>query len=220
MSANVLKNQSTGHVFNARRRGAIVKRALIEAQVEARRLLTEAAHAAQRTRDDAESNARELRAQAYRDGYEAALTKLNRHLLEAQTQRDQAFARAERELLQLSVAIAEKIINREIRRDDAALTDIIARAIEQTRHLKRGEEITLRVNPLDFAAAQKHPAALQAAAKCFKLELAPDRGVASGGCVIETERLTVDARLETQLRAIERALLESAGQDNDAAQQQ
>jgi type III secretion protein L len=47
------------------------------------------------------------------------------------------------------------------------------------------------------------------------VDIVPDPKVASGGCIIESEVGTVDARLETQLRALEKALLGQTERDEN-----
>jgi len=45
------------------------------------------------------------------------------------------------------------------------------------------------------------------------IEFVADPSVGRGGCVIVTETRTIDARLETQLRALEQVLLADASRD-------
>jgi len=55
-------------------------------------------------------------------------------------------------------------------------------------------------------AVEARRAALEAGAPAATLELVADEAVGRHGCVIETPQGRVDARLETQLAALERAL--------------
>ncbi|MEJ7618218.1 MAG: FliH/SctL family protein [Pyrinomonadaceae bacterium] len=190
--------------------GVVIKRSVADARVAARRILTEAEGEAIRVRAAADGEARALRAAAYREGKEKALAELNLYVLEARALRDQALAQAEHDLLRLAVKIAEKIIAREIERDAAVTTEMIAAAITQARHFKRGEELTLRVHPADLAGVQARGDQLNPAGRFAGINVVADPLVARGGCVIETERMTIDAQLDTQLRSIERALLEIA----------
>lgn len=189
------------------RRGAVVKRAVAEARSEARRILADANREAEELRERAAAEAREMREAAYQEGLETALSELNHALLEAQERRDAALGGAERDLLRLAVKLAEKIIGREIERDDAALADIVSAAL---RHARQQESLTVRVNPSDLPRVQAHRERLDPSGRARFIDLVPDPRVAQGGCVIEGESGTVDARLDTQLRVLERALLARA----------
>jgi type III secretion protein L len=182
----------------------IVKRAVVDAMAEARRIIAEADAAAASIRASAEASARELRETAYREGYEASLLELNTHLLAARDLRESALVEVEQELLRLSVKIAEKIIGRELKRDDATLADIIASAL---RNVQQQEMLVVRVNPADAPLAQAHRERLDPTSRALRLDLVPDPRVARGGCVIESATLTVNAQLDVQLRILESALL-------------
>jgi len=191
----------------AARRGAVVKRAVVDARAEARRILADAAREAQELRERAEHEARELREAAYQEGLESALSELNHILLEAHERRDAALSGAERDVLRLAVKLAEKIIGREVERDDAALADIVSAAL---RHARQQESLTVRVNPADLPRVQAHRERLDPSGRARFIDLVADPRVGHGGCVIEGESGTVDARLDTQLRVLERALLARA----------
>jgi len=67
----------------------------------------------------------------------------------------------------------------------------------------------VRVHPLDAVAVTAQRDALAGRApRTATLEIVADESVGRYGCVIETAVGRVDARLETQLAALERALTE------------
>ena len=202
-----LKGRGAAEPAHARGRGAVVKRAVAEARAEARRILSEATREADELRARADREAREMREAAYQEGLEEALSELNHALLEAHERRDAALAGAERDVLRLAVKLAEKIIGREIERDDAALADIVSAAL---RHARQQEALTVRVNPADLPHVQAHRERLDPSGRARFIDLVADPRVRPGGCVIEGESGTVDARLDTQLRVLERALLARA----------
>jgi type III secretion protein L len=203
---NIIK-RGPGAVAEAR---GVLKRPVVEALAEARRIRAEAEAEARALRESAERAARELREAAYEEGREAALSEFAQLLLDARERRDAAVSSAERDVLTLAVKLAEKIIGREIERDPAALADIVAAAL---RHARQSEALTVRVNPADLPAVEAHRARLDPAGRARFLDLVADPRVGPGGCVIESESGTVDARLETQLRVLERALLARAAGD-------
>jgi flagellar biosynthesis/type III secretory pathway protein FliH len=67
--------------------------------------------------------------------------------------------------------------------------------------------VRLHLHPDDLSAAEARRAALAARAPAASaIELVADRSVGRFGCIVETPLGQVDARLETQLGALERAL--------------
>jgi type III secretion protein L len=205
-ASNIIKHPSSSK--NSGPSGAIVKREIIDARVEAQGIVAEAEAQAEALRRTSELFAREAREQAYNQGMEAALSKINQDMIAAREMRDTALAQVERDVLRLAVKIAEKIIGREIENSDATTADIVATALREAR---QNERVTVRVNPGDFPAIKKYRARLEPGGRVRFLDFAPDRRVERGGCQIVTETGAIDAQLSTQLRVLERALLARAG---------
>lgn len=208
---NVIKQPKRADVGHAPPQGGVVKRPLVEARAEAARLLAEAERTADETRESARRTARELRAAAYAEGQEAALTELNALLLEARERREAALAEVERDVLRLAVRLAEKIIGREIQADPATLADIVSTALRSAR---QHETLVVRVHPADLPEVQSRRERIDPAGRARFLDFVPDPQVSRGGCVIQSESGVVDAQLDTQLRALERALLARAAGNN------
>ena len=210
MSAtNIIKaDGSNQRLFPA---GGVIKRPLIDAHTEARRILEEARAEAASTREQAETSARELREAAYREGLEAALLEINQHVLAARELRETALAEVERDVLRLSVKLAEKIIGHEIERDSATIADIVSNAL---KHARRDEMLTIRVNSADLASIEEHRERLDPTGRARLFDILPDPRIARGGCLIESESGTINAQLDVQLRVLERALLARAAGDD------
>ncbi|HEX2271454.1 MAG TPA: type III secretion system stator protein SctL [Pyrinomonadaceae bacterium] len=198
--AKIIKTAAT----NKSGAGSITKRQIVEARVEARRIVAQAESEAAAIRQQAESIAREARDTAYREGSESALLEWQTLLLEAREQREQALAGIERDVLRLAVKIAEKILGRELERDKEAVIDIVATALRQAR---RNEMITLRVNPNDLPIVEQYRQRFEKTGRNQFLDIVPDPAVTAGGCVIESESGAIDAQLSTQLRVLERAMV-------------
>lgn len=214
--SNVTKNRSDADAprrapsMAGRRDTLIVKRQLVEARDAAKLLRAAAEREATEIVERAREASRELRESAYRSGREAALGELNELVLAATERRNQALANAERDLLRLSVRIAEKIIGDELRSEPETIKQIVSTALRTAR---QQESLTVRVNPADADVVQHFRHQLSSSARAQYIDIVPDPRVTSGGCIIETEAGTVDAQLETQLRVLERALLERTTND-------
>ncbi|MET0623909.1 MAG: type III secretion system stator protein SctL [Pyrinomonadaceae bacterium] len=210
-SRNIIKLASRADIGAAPPRPSVVKRPLVEASAEARRLLAEAEREAAHLCESAQQAARELRETAYQEGHEAALTELNCLLLETHERREAALIEVERDVLRLAIKVAEKIIGREIKADPGAVADIVSTALMNAR---QQELLTVRVHPADLPEVQSRRDQIDPAARARFIDFVADPRVGRGGCIIESESGTVDARLDTQLRVLERALLARAAGDD------
>jgi type III secretion protein L len=203
-NANIIKQSSLKSAPATVARTGVVKRQVVEANEEARRIIETAQAAAAAIHESAEHAALELREAAYREGLDAATLELYDHLLAARERRDAALVEVEADILRLAIKIAEKIIGQEIARDQTTLTHIVSTAL---RNARQHEMLTVRINPADFALIQTQRDQLDPSGRARFLDLVADPRVAHGGCLIESESGTIDAQLDTQLRVLERALL-------------
>ena len=128
---------------------------------------------------------------------------MEQNLLEAREIREKVWREAEKDLLRLAVRLAEKIVGREIEKDDQTIIEIVSTALQNAR---QQEKLTVRVNPKDLPTIEKK-AENFASGRIRFIDFVADPRIESSGCLIESEVGTIDARLETQLRVLERALL-------------
>ncbi len=170
------------------------------ASQRARRILEAAESDAGRIRGEAEVERERLRVEAVASGREEGRAQASAAVARGALERDRLLASAEGELVRLAVAIAEKILQREVARDEGAVVEMAARALAQARQRR---EVTLRIHPDDAGAIRRsHRRLLSALSRARALELREDAAVARGGVLVETEAGVVDGRLETQLAAI------------------
>jgi len=106
---------------------------------------------------------------------------------------------AEADLIKLSLAIARRILRRELAVDPDALHGLVLAALEK---LERQEICRVKVHPAQSAAV----AAALAQGGGPPVEVVPDASCAPGGLVFETQRGNLDASVESQLHEIERGL--------------
>jgi type III secretion protein L len=182
----------------------IVKNQIVAARAEAVRILDEAKEFADEIRREALEETARLRDEAYREGMEKSLAEFEQNLLEALEIRERVWRETEKDLLRLAVRLAEKIIGREIKAEKRTVTDIVAAALQNAR---QQEKLTVRVNPSDLSLIEEEREKFLPSGRARFIDFIADPRVASGGCLIESEVGTIDARLETQLRVLERALL-------------
>lgn len=117
----------------------------------------------------------------------------------------------------LALRIAAKIIDREIE-NPAIVQQMVAAALAQ---VPSHEKLVIRLNPADRVVLEKlrNDSAGGHALLPADAVLMADPEVRRGGCMIESNIGTLDARLETQLRLIEQALLTDRKAEPRDAQQ-
>lgn len=105
----------------------------------------------------------------------------------------------------LALRIATKIIDREIE-NPAILQQMVASALAQ---VPSHEKLVIRLNPADRVMLEKLRNENSGGHTLLPADavLMADPDVRRGGCMIESNIGTLDARLDTQLRLIEQALL-------------
>lgn len=109
----------------------------------------------------------------------------------------QVLRRAERDLVRLALAIAERVIKREVTLDPDLLLVIARVALDR---LGERPSAVVRLNPGDHAA-------LADAGLPAGLDIVPDPGVPPGGCQITSTSGDIDAGIDAQLRELSRELL-------------
>jgi flagellar assembly protein FliH len=107
---------------------------------------------------------------------------------------------AEGDVIKLSLAIARRVLRRELAIDADAMRGLVIAALEK---LQAQEICRVRVNPSQTAAIT---ACLRQTASNAKVEVIPDSSLQPGGVVFETNQGNLDASVDSQLQEIERGL--------------
>ena len=184
--------------------GKILKHQILNAEEKAREIIAEAQQQAENHVAEAAAEADQIRTEAYENGRAAAVEEFLANALAAKEQKIQALHTVEQDVLKLSVKIAEKIIGREIEKDEQTRGEIVLTALRQAR---QQELMTVRVSAADLSLIEKMRARTDALGRARFLDFVADQTIKQGGCLIESASGTIDARLETQLRVFEQALL-------------
>jgi flagellar assembly protein FliH len=161
----------------------------------------------------APSNLEQLLEEAFlrgrQDGEEITRQRLESELRKAQSEfaeavvqsaasRKKVYRQAERDLLRLSVAIARRILNRELHVAPDALAGIVSSALRQLE----GQTVTeVRVHSTVRDIVEQHIAQTGETAR-----VVGDPSLPRAGCVLSFGRGTIDAGVETQLEEIEKGL--------------
>ena len=110
---------------------------------------------------------------------------------------------AERDMVQLALAIARRVAHREVSLDRELLAAMARVALDR---LSEASRVTIRVHPsdLDALAAARHGDLAG-----DHVTLVADARVGRGGCRLESECGTIEAGIDAQIRELGRALLGS-----------
>ncbi len=128
-------------------------------------------------------------------------------LVRANAERAVAGARDEADISALALDVARTLLGREVVVSSDVLRDVVRKAVGRVRRARR---IVIRVHPDDAAAAREiGTGLLPAGVQPETFEIEPDLLVARGGAILETDLGEIDARIETQLAALGRALREA-----------
>lgn len=129
---------------------------------------------------------------------EPALRALNAVIQELAGLRKRFRADAEEDTVKLAIAIARRVLHREIATDSEAILGLVIAAFHK---LNARELHRLRVSPGDAAVIEENRARLELPPA---VELSPDASLVPGSAIFETSRGELDASVDTQLAEIER----------------
>lgn len=182
------------------------RRAAVEADVRAYR---------QTLLQRAEQEAQALREQGYQRGAEEGMAKGESAYLDAVQSVlgmvgdiNQAtlahFQHQEQVVIDLAMAIAEKLLHTQLVQQPEAIRPIIDDAI---RRITDKNRVIIKVHPHDAPTARQYRDALLAALPDIRsLEITEDPNQDRGGCIIETQLGFIDASVKTKLQTLQRIL--------------
>lgn len=133
---------------------------------------------------------------------EALVRRLTETLDELANLRRIVASDAEHDLVRLALAVAKRVVQREVQLDRDLVAALAHVALERL-DAGRGPA-TIKMHPDDIAQVSPRVGADWDRAA---IRLVPDTGVARGGCIVESGNGRVDATLEGQLDEVTHALL-------------
>jgi len=184
---------------------------LEEAQKQAEIILAQAVHDGEQIKEDAYQQSS---MQGLEEGRKKAKEESSIYLEQAKMtlekacqEKDSMLASLEQEFIELSLAIARKIIKKEVELGTDVIQQIVETAIKKATHR---EKVIIRVNAVDLEVLEKERMVLREKSASQDLIILPDPTVEAGGCVLETDLGTVDARIDTQFNEIKEVLFKVA----------
>jgi type III secretion protein L len=171
----------------------LLPRAIIDAHAGADAILSEARSEAQGVRDEAR-----------REGEQQARADASAWMARAAIAAAKRESELESHIAELAIDVARTILGREAASGPEVLRDVVRRALG---HFRRARQVILQVHPDDLEFARSHHRTwIPAGCDPDVIEIDAADGIERGGVVVHTDIGKLDARLETQLGAIARAL--------------
>jgi flagellar assembly protein FliH len=135
---------------------------------------------------------------------EAILRRLAQTIEELTTLRAEMIHQTERQMVQLALAIARRIVHREVSLNQDLLIAMARVALDR---LGDSAQVTVKLNPEEFAATGA--ARVAQLGSSAHVTVVSDSRVPRGGCRVESALGTMDAGVDAQLQEIAYALLGS-----------
>jgi flagellar assembly protein FliH len=159
----------------------------------------------------------EARKRGYKDGWEEGIAKGDeevKRLIErvqvvlnsAIQKRNEIFIETEQQIIGLVLLVAKKVI-KVISENQKNV--VINNVIQALRKLKSRGEVAIRVNLADLELTTQHKRDFVEMVEGVKsIKILEDSTVDRGGCIIDTDFGSIDARISSQLNEIEDKILE------------
>lgn len=163
---------------------------------------SEFAERIKRERADAVQQAELRMRQEFEQKLQAAHAPMVAAVAAFDEQRTEYFARAEAEIVQLSLAIAAKILHREAQVDPMLVASLVRIAVER---LREGSSVTVRVGR---GKAQRWKEYFTAQPMVARVEVAESSDLNEHDCLLETELGVANFGLDTQLKEVEQGFFD------------
>lgn len=145
--------------------------------------------------------------------YESFIAQAKDIVSKAQMDYRETIDKAEPVILDLAIAISEKIIGTALEKEHDLWSSLIKQVIQE---VKEHEEIKIYVHPLWYEKTIQQKEELRALLSYNQeLLIYPDTQLSENGCILETPFGRIDASVDSQLLEIKKQLLEKLKEEGD-----
>ena len=132
---------------------------------------------------------------------EPLMMSFNQGLAQLKNIRQEIQQAIEKEVVQLALSIAKKIVCHEVKTNEETVVCVAREALSR---VESPGKIKIKLNPTDLQFIQDTKSQLSHLLQNVdSIRFEAEDSIQSGGCVIETEMGDIDARIEKQFQAIE-----------------
>ncbi len=175
-----------------------------EAKNTARAIVEKAHHAATALAQAVEAEVAQSITQARQQGHADGLAQT--HDLEEKVAHlsEGLLREVEAQAVEASIKIARSLIQAELDAHPESIVSVVRQALSSSRQQR---EVNIRVNPVHAETLKDNKRELvDVLGRAKDVDVREDADLEPGGCMVETEIGTIDARLETQFEALVRQL--------------
>ncbi len=186
------------------RRG-VVNAEEYEAKTVGKQIIAEAQARAEEIKAEALRFKEEVFAKARDEAKADVQARQAEELARAKMQAGQIIADSEKDVLDLALKVAAKIISRDLERDPELVMEIVASCTEAARSSKA---MIMKVHPEDGKLLrEKKPRLIELIGRAVDISIRDDSEVERGGCIIQTEYGTIDGQIRTQFEMLRNVLM-------------
>jgi len=170
--------------------------------LEGKEIIEVAKQEAKRIVEEAKKLYEQEKERGYRDGLEEGKMQMAEQMMEMMTRSVNFFSSVEEKMVNIVMQAIEKILG-EINEEE-----LVIRVVKNALAAARGEKkVTVRValDKVEIVKKKINEIIAQFPVISF-IDVVPDQRVKGAGCILESEIGIIDANLDVQLKAIERAL--------------
>jgi len=120
------------------------------------------------------------------------------------TLRKEIISKADKDILEIALLVAKKVIKTEISQNKEILLNNIKEAIKNAIDK---DHIVIKVNPNDYNFLENIKD-LSDILEVKEIILQKEESISEGGCIVKTRYSEIDARIESQFKCIERKIKE------------
>ena len=189
-----------------------------QAKKHAQEILDQASQAAYSSNQEAMTAFEQAKAEGYRQGWEKAdaesatvIQSAAEIVAQVVSWRDKLFAQSEPMLVEMVKQIARAMFAEGLELDPKALEINLNRVVENAKSLG---DLKIYLNPHDADHLDPAWREYQQLISGNRVQIIPSDGIKAGGCFVQGQMGTVDARVETQMKAV----LEVFNQDEPVEQ--
>lgn len=104
------------------------------------------------------------------------------------------------DVINLSVEIASRIVRKEIELDRNIISYIAQETLSRVED--KDETLILRINPIDYDVIVEQMNRLKESSGLKNIIIEPDQSIEQGGCLLETQKGEIDARIDEQIKEL------------------
>jgi type III secretion protein L len=181
----------------------IIKAADFSTLVESQEVLEKAREDAKKHLEKTKKECEKLREKAKEKGFDEGLEKFNEQILFLDEQLKTLRHEMQKLVLPIALKAAKRIVAKELESHPETIVDIVMQAIAP---ISESHNVTIYVNKGDKAHLEEaKPKIKEFLSQADHLTIAERADVEPGGCIIKTEGGMINATIENQWKALERA---------------